>query len=377
MNILFITHYGDLYGSIRSLMDLTQGLQTYGINAFFVVPREGSFSQLLDANHIPYKILPVPWWMAKRTLTVQQKYRLLRDLHQSVKEIRKLVKSWKIDLVYTNTSVIPVGELIAMLEGLPHIWHIREFGDLDFSLKFVFPKSLSKFILNRSDAIICHAKAVREHWFKPDAKRVHPVYNGCATRDEFDTRLRLRNGTRKTGDFVFAMVSAVTPGKGQETAIRALAKLRQRGLAAKLLIAGSGKQTYLDQLKQLVEDLNLTDWVEFKGFVEDPFEIYSASDCVLICSEHEALSRVGLEAMSTALPLIGKNSGGNPEIIVNGETGFLYDTSSELADLMTRMIREPGLGRTLGLAGWGMARERFNIEIYAANVYQIIKPMMN
>jgi glycosyltransferase involved in cell wall biosynthesis len=269
-----------------------------------------------------------------------------------------------------------VGRLVSIFERVPHIWHIREFGDLDFSLRYIFPKFLSTMFLKSSDAIICHAKTVRDHWFKPGTKRVHLVYNGSATRDHFDALLKQRNEVKEHSNFVFAMLSNITPKKGQEMAIRALAELQKIGHSAKLLIAGDGKQDYLDQLKQLVKDLNIADRVKFTGFVDDPYPIYFASDCVLICSEHEALSRVGLEAMSTALPLIGKNSGGAPEIIVQDETGLLYNIFDELVEAMATMVQNPDLGQQMGLEGWRRAKENFNIEDYAANVFQVIQSVV-
>ena len=80
--------------------------------------------------------------------------------------------------------------------------------------------------------------------------------------------------------------------------------------------------------------------------------------------------------MSTCLPVIGHNSGGNPEIIVDGETGFLYNTFDELVEYMSRLVQKPDLGRQMGLKGWQRAKQMFNIEDYAANVYQVIQSVM-
>ena len=120
----------------------------------------------------------------------------------------------------------------------------------------------------------------------------------------------------------------------------------------------------------------MVDKVSFLGFVADPFEVYYAADGALICSEHEALSRVGLEGMSTALPLIGKNSGGNPEIIEDGVSGVLYDDFEGLVAAMQCMAQDPGWARQLGHAGWLLAREKFTIEDNAAQIYEIIQSLI-
>lgn len=376
MNILFVTHHDNFQGSSRSLMSLLDGLQEYDVVPFVVNPRESIFTEALQSIGIQYAILPVPWWISGKTMTFKEKIDHVNGIRKSVPNLQKVIRDWKIDLVYTNSSVTHVGLLAARRGRLPHIWHIREFGDLDFGLKFIYPKALSKAFMLRSNAVICHSKVVRNYYFKPGSKKVHQVYNGVALKEQFDERLALRQQSLQSHPFTFVMMSGITPNKGQEVAIRALAELCDRGVFARLLVGGSGKAQYLNHLTQLCCELNIEDQVTFTGFIEDPFPLYYQSDCVLICSEHEAFSRVGLEAMSTGLPLIGKNSGGNPEIIEHGTTGFLYDSFEELVTRMKDFVQDSEAARQMGLAGWQRARDLFNIEDYAAKVYKVIASVM-
>lgn len=376
MNILFIIHYPELYGSIRSILDLVLGLESHGIVPFFIMPAEGSLSGNLAHQGIRYSVLDGESWVSEKPVPIKEKINLIKRLFHFSKQIGDFVKQWQIDLVYTNTLVTPAGLIAAERSQLPHIWHIREFGDLDFGLQFIYPKALSKAIMHRSDAIICHSKAVRNYHFKPGVKNIHQIYNGVALKDQFAERLSLRQRSQQDRPFTFLMMSGITPMKGQEVAIRALAELRDRGVLARLIIGGSGRTDYLEHLSKLCNELNLGTQVDFTGFIKEPFSKYYSADCALICSENEAFSRVGLEAMSTALPLIGKNSGGNPEIIVDGETGFLYNSFDELVGAMLKLAQNPSLGQKMGLAGWQRARDLFNIEDYAANVYRVIQSVM-
>ena len=376
MNILFVTHNDNFQGSSRSLLSLIQGLKSCGVTSFVVNPVKSAFTDALDNEGIRYAILPIPWWVSDRILSCKRKIDHASEIRRSVQNLQNIIRDWKIDLVYTNTSVIPVGFLAARKAGLPHIWHIREYYDLYFGWKYLFPHWLSRLILSQSDAIICHARGVQQHYFPSFPANVYQVYNGVASIPELELRLQTRLSMMIKPDFTFAMLSNVNPKKGQELAIRALAKLRDEAFLAKLVIVGNGKPDYVNNLQQLVVDLNLTDRVTFTGLVDDPFPYYFSADCVLICSENEAFSRVGLEAMSTVLPLIGKNSGGNPEIIVDGETGFLYNTFDELVQAMRELAQNPEQGRKMGLAGWQRARTLFNIEDYAANVYRVIQSVM-
>jgi hypothetical protein len=166
MRILFLAQYHEEYGSIRSLLDLADGLRSYDISPFFVIPAAGGFSAMLAAQGFPFKILPVPWWMSAKDLSLKSKLRAAREIRSAAREIEAQIRAWGINLVYTNSSVTPVGRLAAKRAGLPHIWHIREYGDLDFNLRFIFPSWLSQRIISGSGAVICHAKAVQAYHFK-------------------------------------------------------------------------------------------------------------------------------------------------------------------------------------------------------------------
>lgn len=356
-------------------MSLLEGLREFDMKPFVVIPRENEFTEALASRGIPTRIFPIPWWVGSKPLPFRKKWQMLKDILQSSREIQDLVKEWNIDLIYTNSSVTPVGRLAALWTRKPHIWHIREYGDLDFSLNYIYPDFISRLFLNSSDAIICHSKAVREYRLKPNARNVYQIYNGVADKAQFDNRLDQRNSLPFGDAFTFLMMSGITPKKGQEAAIRALAELRNNGVNARLILGGHAKAEYLEHLNALCRELDVEDQVTFTGFIDDPFPFYFQSDCVLICSEHEAFSRVALEAMSTALPVVGKNSGGNPEIILHGETGLLYNTFEELVEAMRRLVQNHALSKQMGLAGWLRGRELFSIEEYAGKVHEVIKPL--
>lgn len=373
MNILFITHSDNFYGSSKSLLSLLKGLQAFDLNLFVVVSAESGFTKSLAEDNIPFLISPVDWWVTNKPPSFKKRVQAFSQLLKSVKILQKAIEDWHIDLVYTNSSVTPIGRLLAKQENLPHIWHIREFGDLDFSLYPLFPKFLSRMVIMSSDAIICNSLAVMKHHFKRITRKIHVIYNGSATLEQFDERYQKRRSQKSHGDFTFAMVSLISPKKGQEQAIKAIAALKEKGIDAKLVLAGHGKKEFVAHCRDLVQTLGITDRVEFTGFLEDPFCIYYSSDCILVCSVHEALSRVALEAMSFGVPVVGKNSGGNPEILKNNETGILYDGFDQLVEAMSRVAKDRNLAEELGRKGWQSAKEKFNIENYSKQVLSIIE----
>ena len=376
MKILVITHYHEANGSNRSMADLVFGLQTLGVEIHLVVPREGSLSALFYSSELNILVVPIPWWMSVNKLTSFQSLVLAIEIRNSAFKISRIIKEKGIDLVYTNTSVTPVGCLAAHIAGVPHVWQIREYGNLDFGLRFNFPVWASKRLLRSSDAIIVHAQGVKEKQFFSTDDKVHLIYNGVATEAQFEERLKTRDVSLSNGEFTFLMASSFNPVKRLEAAIHALKSLQRQGLRARLILAGGGEKSYVNSLHLLVNELGLDSCVSFPGFLMDPYPQYFMSDCLLVCSDYEAFSRSALEAMSTALPVIGRASGGTLEIIRDGETGFLFNNQNELVTCMAELITKPELARQMGIAGWKRARKDFTVERCAAEVFYLFKSVL-
>jgi len=283
------------------------------------------------------------------------------------------VKKWKPDVIYTNSSVTPIGILIAIFLRKPHIWHIREFGWLDYQLRYDFGEKFFKYWLNKSDAIIAISKAVKQVVLNGVRTKTYIIYNGVISRVEADILKKQLNLYSKLPNYTFAIVGTLFPNKGQEQAIRALAYLKKDYPNARLLIVGSGSEDYLKQLKDLCENLNIQEQVKFWGYISNPFEVYLKVDAVLMCSKYEAMGRVTAEAMAAAKPVIGYNSTGTAELIENEKTGLLYDGDyKNLAQCMTRFIENPKWAQQLGINGWEKARKEYTIEVYAKKVYDVL-----
>ena len=377
MKVLFLAHYPELYGSIRSLLDLTDGLQAYGIRPFFVVPAEGSFSAALQEKQLPYAIVPVPYWLSQKPLSWREKAQRLKEIRQAAQGVSQIISTQHIDLIYTNTSASPMGALAARKASLPHIWHLREGAYPDFQLRPIVPASWMARLLRNSGTIICNSNAVACSHFGSNLHGIRIVYNGVATQAQFEERLLMRHKNPKPDYFTFVMPSNYQPQKGQEEAIRALAAVQARGIQSQLVLAGNGKQSYLTQLQALSKELNIDKSITFLPYTDDALGLYYSSSCALVCSNYEALSRVALEAMSCGLPVIGRNTGGTPEIILDGQTGYLYDNFDALVESMAALAQNPALSQQMGLAGWARARELFNTEDCAAKVFEIIQSVTN
>ncbi|WP_414584599.1 glycosyltransferase family 4 protein [Scytonema sp. PCC 10023] len=385
MKVAFITHYTSLYGANRSLLNLIDGLKSYDVVPYVVAPSEGKIIDALRSRNVEFAITPIQWWVAdpkfenhsvkKLYQTALARREAAKRLYKNLKVLPSLanqLRTWDVDAVYTNASVTPAGALVARRLNLPHIWHLREFIDLDYNFHHDWGKRVFNYFVSQADAQIAISKAIRSYFQKgisPD--NIHLVYNGIASIAEFERLYELANSSiNNNRPYTFALVGLIHPTKGQEIAIRALALLVKNFPKIRLLIVGDGETAHL---KQLAYELGILDKVEFWGHLDDPYKAYLASDAVLMCSKNEGMGRVTVEAMSACRPVIGYDNAGTSEIIQHEYTGLLYQGEHQaLAACMRRFIENPEWARQLAKNAWHVACKEYSIETYSEKIYKIL-----
>ncbi len=378
LRVAFITHYTELYGANLSLLNLIEGLGRYGVQAHVICPDRGDLLAVLARRGVPAAVLPFEWWVSPRRTLLGAATRLLRNV-RILRPLAAQIRSWGCDLVYSNSSVFAVGALAAVELGLPHVWHLREFGRRDYDLRPDFGARLSRLGFRTADAMIFVSHALRRAFLgRTTPANVHVIYNGVAPEAAFDERRRAAEALRdRRGPFTFVLVGRFRESKGQAVALRALAQVAARCPAVRLLLVGgagqTGDQDYFDQCRALAAELGVTDRVEFWGYIPDPERAFLAADVALMCSRSEAMGRVTAEAMSACRPVIGFDGGGTSELIDPGRTGLLYRGGPDaLAECMTRYVAAPELAWQHGEAGWQVARRRHSIEAYVAQVQEVL-----
>ncbi len=379
LRVAFITHYAELYGANLSLLNLTEGLASYGVKARVIAPEQGDLVGELARRGIPAAVLPFEWWVSTRRTLPGVAARLLwntRRLHSFTAQIT----AWGCDLVYSNSSVFAIGAMAAARLGLPHVWHLREFGWKDYALLPDFGQHLSRLGYRSADAMIFVSRALRRTVLGASLPASsHVIYNGVASEAAFDERRRAAVSLRgRRQPFTFVLVGRFRASKGQAVAIRAFARLAAAHPAVRLILVGgagqTGEQGYFDQCRALAGQLGVADRVEFWGYIHDPERAFLEADVALMCSRNEAMGRVTAEAMSACRPVIGFDGGGTSELIDPGRTGLLYRGGADaLAACMARYVEAPELAWQHGLAGWQVARRRHSTEAYAAQVHQVLR----
>ncbi|MEE2822951.1 MAG: N-acetyl-alpha-D-glucosaminyl L-malate synthase BshA [Acidobacteriota bacterium] len=122
------------------------------------------------------------------------------------------------------------------------------------------------------------------------------------------------------GEKILMHASNFRAVKRVEDVVYVFARIQTR-VPAKLLLVGEGPDRLLVQQK--VKELNLSDSVVFLGEQDYVEELMSCADLFILPSEQESFGLAALEAQSFGIPVIGTNVGGLPEVVAQGETGFL------------------------------------------------------
>ena len=170
------------------------------------------------------------------------------------------------------------------------------------------------------------------------------------------------------------MMSSVTlfrPFKSPETLVEAAAILKQRGVKARLFMAGDGYM--LSDLKALSEKLNASDRIEWLGFCSDPRSLLQASDVFLLASIGEAGGFVLSEAMGCGTPIIGSRSGVITECVVEGKTGLLATPkdAASFADAIEKLARDESLRKAMRVNSRERMLSGFTTDINVDNTLRV------
>lgn len=188
--------------------------------------------------------------------------------------------------------------------------------------------------------------------------------------------------TRPVVEPFFACCARITPWKGIEYLIRAMALVTAENPAARLRIYGEVIDAeYYASLCALVAELSLEKAISFEPFTPDIGSVYAQGAFFVIPSLSippgpESFCRIIIESWSYAKPVIAFAAGGPKTLIRDGEDGFLVPERDVemLAECIARLLREPKLTARLGAAGAGRVQSEFSPAILAGRLCDRLFP---
>lgn len=270
-----------------------------------------------------------------------------------------LIRQGGYGLIHTHLSTASLlGACAARLAGVPSVAHVHGLN--------------SATCFRLSKLVIAVSEAVRQHLCKQglNPAKVQVVHNGIDLTRFFPRPLEeakrlLGYGTKQT---LVGLFGRLSPEKGQQAALIAMAQLLRSSPGTRLLLVGEGPSR--NALVQLAADLGITDRVDLFGFQQDVRHIMAACDLVLVPSRKEGFGLAAVEAMAMARPVIATRVGGLPEVVSEGETGLLVPAEEPLAlaAAIELALQQRDRAATMGLNGRRRAENFFSLPIQSGKL---------
>lgn len=238
----------------------------------------------------------------------------------------------KVDIIHSNVSVIQFGYDLSKFTHIPHIWHLREFIDLDFDCEPINGFKKLRNDIQNSEISISISHAVRNHLHNNISEKNLQIYNAIINTPFYP----INNQKEK----YFLFVGQITKKKGAHIAIQAFSIFYATHKDYKLKLVGDITAEDRIYINQLISEYNIIGVVEILSFTDNLDLLYSKATGLLMCSYMEGLGRVTVEAMDHGCPVIGYSSGGTVEIISHGINGLLFNSISECASMMELILDE-------------------------------------
>lgn len=349
--LMFVSHSSELGGAEMAMFEQICELRERGILAHVILPGPGPLQALLIEKAIGHNIVDgYSFWISQEGLAAKHpdanRQRNFNNMNAAL-DITAIAEAINPTAVVNNTVVNPWGYPAARSGGLPLIWMVHEYGDLDHGLLFSHGATVTRnFIVNNSELVICCSDAIKHSLpvGSSNQNKIYTVYNLMHPDRIVELSQASIEPPFSTGKAVkLCVVGNVSEGKGQAWVIEAASILKEQSKKVEVILLGSSNPDYEKHLKQKIKASNVADQVKFLGFIDNPYPYIKVSDAVVVASRDEAFGRVTAEAMILGVPVIASDRGGSLEMVKDGKTGFLFKSSDaqDLADKIRMFADTP------------------------------------
>jgi L-malate glycosyltransferase len=225
---------------------------------------------------------------------------------------------------------------------------------------------ITRFSIAQSDAVTAISQYLADETCRTFGNCAVEVIPNFINAEEYRRRANeeLRSNLAPGGEKLLIHVSNFRPVKRITDCIHTLARIRRERseLPVRLVMCGDGPERI--DAENLARDYGLNNDVLFAGQVPNIADYLSVADLLLLPSETESFGLAALEAMACEVPVIATRTGGLPEVVLHGETGYLVDLGDtrSMADCAIAIISNDRKRREMGERGRAWAVDRFNTD---------------
>lgn len=345
----------DIGGTEQQILELVRGIDRDRFEPMVCCFRHGRKAEEIAALGVP-------------VFQIAKSHKLDAGI---ILRLAKLLREQQIDILQTYLWTANTwGRVAARLAGTQVVVASERNVDIwEQAYKRIIGRSLA----GATDKIIANSDAVREYLLDRGGlapEKVVRIYNGVnfeRFEKPFDPMERRKELGLPEGALLAGVVARVEPAKDHDTLLRALASVRKQTPHLHLAVVGDGRQT--ERLTALAHELGIGERVHFTGFRTDAAEWIRTFDFSVLSSVKEGLSNTVIESMAAGKPVIATAVGGNPEVIVEGETGFLLPTRQPelFGAAMANLVAAPAKILELGQASKMRVEALFSVEKMVEN----------
>jgi len=351
LNILYLSHTGtNIGGGENRLFGLLKNLDRSLYNPIVVCPdKAGEFYAKLKTLNIPVYICRLPGWRKLKSYPFRR---------FAAKRLSKLANNHNIGLVHTsdlwlNYYADKVGESL----NIPIITHVRNLLE---------PESIPKYSFNKFDQIIAISQKIKDPLVEGgiSSEKIKVVYNGIEL-SKFTVEKVEQNVIRKDYSLkkhLVALVGRIEPFKRQKEFVHIISEVIRERQDVSFLFIGEPPQNrndYLLEIKQIIKEYNLDEYIIFTGYRSDMPEVFSSIDLLVSLSA----GGVVIEAMASGLPVVGADIASASEMIDDGVTGIVcpLDDIRGISEAILSLLEEPELRNKMGKAGRERVEKLFDV----------------
>lgn len=325
----------------------------------------GSLTQPLWAKIAKELVRGLLWWNRSWRNRAVFAIEHLWRINPRARQVAELVRKGGYALLYLNNqpSSNREGYLAAHLAGIPVVQHCR--------IEACLNKDEVDVTNRLANAVICVSHGVEESLREQGIhqNKLHVVPNAIDGDQPLPTPIIIPGLSPDA--LVIGTVGSLIKRKSVDQLLKAVALLKT-SVPIHVVVVGEGPE--LPSLHALARQLGIAERVLFPGFQPTPLPWMAAMDLVVLASAKEGLPRVLLEAMLLSKPVVASRVVGSKELVVEGETGFLYDYGDEqtLAARLQLLIDDATLRARLGQAGRQRVLGDYSIGRYVSSVEEIL-----
>ena len=340
--ILYVNHTGHMSGAERVLIDTLKGLDRDRYEPFVMCPMYGDLTSEICAAQVDWA--PLPAIRVRFTLRPDQMIRSLSPVLKAIRALRKQIHACTPDLIHANSVRAGlVATLAAAGTRTPVIWHVH-----DTLPRHPLSTALRLFVLAaRGTQVIAVSRATAQRFIGhvPIGGKVRTILDGVDLNRFASNTIGSKAFREELGlsseDFLVCAVGQVCKRKGLLEVIDAMRRIRMLAPHAHLAIVGKvvfqHEDVYLQVLRAAARSWGVEDRIHFCGERNDVSPVLWASDLLVLNSSDEPFGLVLVEAMGCGTPVLAARVGGIPEIVTDGDSGWLVE-SGDTAALALKLL---------------------------------------